>query len=71
LYFRDDYDDIYSNKKSNFHYTLLMHFRVSQVSGAHLRGFTPGPTQSMLQRWRVVGNVSEIWSALDLNPIPH
>jgi len=25
---------------------------------------------SKLQRWRVVGNVWEIWSARDLNPIP-
>jgi len=42
-------------------------FRVSRVSGAHLRGFAPRPTQSRLQRWRVVGNVWEIWSAQDLN----
>jgi len=40
---------------------------VSRVSVAQLRGFAPGPTQSRLQRWRVVGNVWEIWSARDLN----
>jgi len=40
---------------------------VSQVSGAILRGFAPRPMQLRLQRWRVVGNVWEIWSARDLN----
>jgi len=44
-------------KKSNLHYTRLIPFRVSRVDGAHLRGFAPRPTQSRLQRWRVVGNV--------------
>jgi len=28
-------------KKSNLRYTRLIHFRVSRVSGAHLRGFAP------------------------------
>jgi len=32
---------------------------VSRVSGAHLRGFAPRPTQIRLQRWRVIGNVWE------------
>jgi len=30
--------------KSNLHYTRLIPFRMSRVSGAHLRGFAPGPT---------------------------
>jgi len=51
-------------------YTRLIPFRVSQVSGTLLRGFAPRPTESRLQRWRVVGNVWEIWSAQYLNPIP-
>jgi len=42
----------------------------SRVSGAHLCGFAPGPTFQRLQRWWVVGNVWEIWSARDMNPIP-
>jgi len=29
--------------KSNLHYTRLIPFRMSRVSGAHLRGFAPGP----------------------------
>jgi len=57
-------------KKSNLHFTRLIPFWVSQVNGAHLRGFVPRPIQSKLQRWRVVGNVWEIWSAWGLNPIP-
>jgi len=40
-------------KKSNLCYTRLIPFRVSD---AHLRGFTPEPTQSRLQRWRVIRN---------------
>jgi len=42
---------------------------VSRVSGVHLRSFAPGTTLQKLQRWRVVGNVWEIWSARDFNPI--
>jgi len=30
--------------KSNLLYTYLISFRVSQVSGAHFRGFAPGHT---------------------------
>jgi len=30
--------------KSNLHYTRLIAFRVSRVSGAHPCGFAPGPT---------------------------
>jgi len=59
-----------TSKKSNLHYTRLIPFRVSRVSGAYLRGFAPRPTQLRLQRWRVVGNVWEIWSARYLNCIP-
>jgi len=33
---------------------------MSQVSGACLHGFTPGPTLQRLQWWLVVGNVWEI-----------
>jgi len=33
-----------TNKKSNLHYTRLIPFQVSRVSGAHLRGFVPEPT---------------------------
>jgi len=35
-----------SKYKSNLHYThiLVLPFRVSRVSSAHLRGFVPGPT---------------------------
>jgi len=29
------------SRKSNLHYTRLIPFRVSRVSGAHLRGFAP------------------------------
>jgi len=47
-------------KKLNLYYTRLIPFRVSRVSGAHLRGFAPRPIQSSLQRWRVIGNVWEI-----------
>jgi len=50
------------SKKSYLYYTRLIHFRVSRVSGAHLRGFAPEPTyqgcngdESLL-----VGNVWEI-----------
>jgi len=31
-------------KKSNLRYTRLISFRVSRVSDAHLRAFTPEPT---------------------------
>jgi len=58
------------SKKSNLHYTRLIRFRVSRVSGAHLCDFDPELTQSRLQRWRVVGNAWDIWSARDLNSIP-
>jgi len=43
---------------------------VSRVSGAHLRGFAPAwAYTSRLQQWRIVGNVWEICSAQDLNPV--
>jgi len=32
------------SKKSNIHYTRLILFPVSRVSGAHFRGFAPEPT---------------------------
>jgi len=46
-------------KKSNFRYTRLMPFRVSRVSGAHFREFTPEITlqgcsgdESLAACWR-------------------
>jgi len=47
----------WESKKSNLRYTP---FRVSRLSGVHLRGFEPEPTLQRLQRWRVVGNVWKI-----------
>jgi len=43
---------------------------VSRVSGVNLLDFAPGTILQRLQRWRVVGNEWEIWSARDLSPIP-
>jgi len=34
------------HQKSNLRYTRIIPFRVSRVSGAHVRGFAPRPTQS-------------------------
>jgi len=44
---------------------------VSWVSSAHLRGFVPRPTQSRLQRWRVVGNVWEFDWLMVWTPLKH
>jgi len=47
-------------KKSN-HYTRLIPFRVSRVSGAHLHSFVPGPTRikvaTVASRWQRVGHL--------------
>jgi len=55
-------------KKLEFSAPLIPPFRVSRVSGAHLCGFAPEPTLQRLQRWRIVSNMWEIWSAQVLNP---
>jgi len=41
---------------------------VSRVSGTQLRGFCTRVNTSRLRRWRVVGNVWEIWSARGFEP---
>jgi len=46
-----------SQKKNKSSLYSLNTFRVTRVSGAHLRGFAPRPTQSRLQQWQVIGNV--------------
>jgi len=56
-------------KYSNLRYSHLIPFRVSRVSDAHFRGFAPEPTLLRLQLWRVIGNVWEILSFRNLNPI--
>jgi len=73
LYYNLNYEDLFQFhfklfklKKSNFRYTRLITFRlrVSRVSGAHLRGFAPGPTHRqgrhikvVVSRWQRVGDL--------------
>jgi len=71
MYQLSNFDKIFAFYKKNLIksslYSLIP-FRVSQVSSAHLCGFSPGPTLRG-SSGRVVGNVWEIWSAQDLNPL--
>jgi len=55
--------------KSNLHYTRLIPFRVSRVKPCPSPRLCVRTHTSRLQRWRVFGNVWEIWSDRDLNPI--
>jgi len=51
---------MFKKSKSYLHYTRLIPFRVSQVSGANLSGFAPRPTikvAKVASRWQRVGDL--------------
>jgi len=48
---------LYQNQKCNLHYTRFIHFRVSQVSGAHLPALSQVPhikVTAVASRWQRV-----------------
>jgi len=52
---------IIKKSKSNLYYTRLILFRVSRVSGTHLRGFAPlahtSKVAAVASRWQRVGDL--------------